>query len=152
MFDLEVYISKIKIISQFPCSRNVMAFLSRSKLLVTIFFRYIAIFGDPYLFIYLFIYLFLDHFYCFTPCEQCTSTNVFLVGIFPKNKLFVYALFTHCTFELLAFFTRKINKITYCFNRNQSQLRKFGFVIKVFKPAATINNGKALINIYEKNQ
>ena len=63
-----------------------MAFLSRSKLFVTIFFRYIVIFGDPYLF----IYLFLDHFYCFTPCEQCTSTNV---GIFPKNKLCL------CTFH-----------------------------------------------------
>ena len=77
-----------------------MAFLSRSKLFVTIFFRYIVIFGDPYLF----IYLFLDHFYCFTPCEQCTSTNV---GIFPKNKVFVCVLFTDCTFELLAFFYQK---------------------------------------------
>ena len=63
-----------------------MAFLSRSKLFVTIFFRYIVIFGDPYLF----IYLFLDHFYCFTPCEQCTSTNL---GIFPKNKLFCLCTF-----------------------------------------------------------
>ena len=37
-----------------------MAFLSRSKLLVKIFFfRYIAIFGDPYLFIYLFIYFWI---------------------------------------------------------------------------------------------
>ena len=81
-----------------------MAFLSRSKLFVTIFFRYIVIFGDPYLFIYLFIYLFLDHFYCFTPCEQCTSTNV---GKKKKNKLFVCVLFSDCTFELLAFFYQK---------------------------------------------
>ena len=30
-------------------------------------------------------------------------------------------------------------------------MKKFGFAIKVSKVAGTINNGKALINIYDKN-
>ena len=82
-FCLEVYISKSKVIIQFPCSRNVMVFLSQSKLFLH-FWRSLLIF--------------LDHFYCFTLREQCTSTKLFLVGIFPKNK---NSLFVH--------FSRSVN-------------------------------------------
>ena len=82
-FCLEVYISKSKVIIQFPCSRNVMVFLSQSKLFLH-FWRSLLIF--------------LDHFYCFTPREQCSSTKLFLIVIFPKNK---NSLFVH--------FSRSVN-------------------------------------------
>ena len=91
-----------------------MAFLSRSKLFVTIFFRYIVIFGDPYLFIYLFTYFWIIFIASHRVSNVRVPTSVFFRKI---NSLFVYfSRIVHSNYW--PFFTRKINKITYCFNRN----------------------------------
>ena len=88
MFCLEVYISKTKVIIQFPCSRNVMVFLSRSKLFLTFFFIALSFLEIPIDFLGSFL---LFHI-------AWTSTKLFLIVIFPKNK---NSLFVH--------FSRSVN-------------------------------------------
>ena len=60
--------------------------------------NYFYYFSLLYYYIWRSLLIFLDHFYCFTLREQCTSTKLFLVGIFPKNK---NSLFVH--------FSRSVN-------------------------------------------
>ena len=102
MFDLDFYVSKSKVLSQFPYSRNVMDFSSRSNY----FFHYMVTFGDPYRFS-LIIFI-VSH------CIGSVRVRSFLCSVFFRVRKFPYlcSFQGQCTFQLLALFTWKVNKIT----------------------------------------